>query len=112
MPNSPGTVCSTPGCGGVRHQGVCSRCGPKKRPTDQRQNAAARGYDYQWQKFRQQYLTEHPLCLDCDAEGITGAATDIHHVKKLRDHPEAKYDEQWLRPLCKRHHDQRTARGE
>lgn len=54
----------------------------------------------------------HPLCVDCEAMGIVAAARDIHHIAKLRDNPEAKYDESNLMGLCKMHHDMRTAKGE
>jgi 5-methylcytosine-specific restriction protein A len=109
MPSAPPSACT---CGGKRTNGVCDRCGPKKRPTDQRQHAAARGYDYQWQKFREQYLAYHPLCVDCQKAGAIAGATDIHHIRKLKDRPDLKYDEGNLMPLCKMHHDKRTARGE
>ena len=110
MPCAPPIACL---CGGRRTNGVCDRCEPRKSQHDKtRGHAAARGYDYQWQKFRKQYLTYHPLCLDCQAIGIVAGATDVHHVRKLRDQPDAKYDDENLMPLCSLHHDQRTARGE
>ena len=110
MPYAPPRACH---CGGVRINGVCQRCGPKRRDHDKRRgHAAARGYDYKWQRFRLYYLALHPLCKDCEAEGRVGAATDVHHRKKLKDHPELKYEEENLMALCSEHHDQRTARGE
>lgn len=114
MPNSPPTVCP---CGGRRTAGVCDRCGPVKRRNQKdydrnRGTSCERGYDYQWQKFRERYLMRNPLCCDCKEVGVIAAATDIHHVMKLKDHPEYKYDEAWLMALCKMHHDKRTARGE
>jgi 5-methylcytosine-specific restriction enzyme A len=108
MPMSPPVACP---CGGRRIGGKCDRCGPRKRP-DERKSAAQRGYDYQWQRFRKQYLALNPLCKDCQAIGIVKGATDIHHIEKLCDHPDLKYDDSNLMPLCKMHHDKRTARGE
>ena len=90
MPTAPAQACP---CGGRRIKGVCDRCGPKKR-IDNRQHAAARGYDYQWQKFRATYLAYHPLCVDCQVINIVAGATDVHHIRKLADHPEAKYEEE------------------
>jgi len=46
------------------------------------------------------------------AAGIYEPAKEIHHIKKLKDHPELKYDENNLIGLCKMHHSVRTARGE
>lgn len=55
---------------------------------------------------------QHPLCIDCEALGIVAAARDIHHVHKLKDRPDLKYEDGNLMALCKMHHDQRTAMGE
>jgi 5-methylcytosine-specific restriction protein A len=109
MPTSPPIACP---CGGLKRQGKCDRCGTTKRSDKQRGTSTQRGYDYRWQQFRITYLAQHPLCVDCEAEGIVSAARDIHHTRKLSEHPESKYDEDTLMPLCKRHHDRRTAKGE
>ena len=114
MPSSPPIACR---CGGRSRDGVCDRCGPRRkqyqRDYDSRRGTSTeRGYDYEWQQFRKRYLAEHPLCCDCKEQGVIAGATDVHHVMKLVDHPEYKYDEAWLFGLCKMHHDKRTARGE
>lgn len=82
------------------------------RKPDNRPSANARGYDYRWQKFRTTYLREHPLCTDCEANGLVRPATDVHHVAKLRDRPDLKYEPTNLIPLCSPCHDARTAKGE
>lgn len=115
MPSAPPTICNRPSCPGKVQAGVCSVCGPKRRQRDYDRNrgtSTERGYDYQWQQFRKRYLAANPLCLDCKETGIIAAARDIHHKQKLCDHPELKYEEENLLPLCKMHHDKRTARGE
>lgn len=33
-----------------------------------------------WKNFRRWYLSAHPLCEMCEAEGITRAAQVVHHV--------------------------------
>lgn len=90
----------------------CTRCGKlcckcSKQDDRTRGHAASRGYDYQWQVFRRGYLQAHPICYDCGAE-----ATDLHHIVKLKDRPDLKYDEQNLLALCYRCHQVRTSRGE
>ena len=77
-----------------------------------RGSANARGYDSQWNRFRTQYLKRHPLCVDSLAEGRFVPATEVHHIKKLKDHPELKYAESNLMALCHTKHSIRTARGE
>ena len=119
MPMAPAIACA---CGGRRRSGeACDRCGKggkANRREQQRQHDAARGtrtqrgYDNRWLAFAKQYLNENPLCVDCESEGIVGGATEVHHKRKLRDNPELKYEPSNLAGLCKRHHSERTARGE
>lgn len=33
-----------------------------------------------WQKLRQNYLSQHPLCEECLKKGIIRSAKDIHHI--------------------------------
>jgi 5-methylcytosine-specific restriction protein A len=122
MPWAPGTACV---CGGVKRHGRCDRCDRGKRARDTRKSAAERGYDWMWQRFRLRYLSDHPLCVDClnpdplstanafEPPGSrVSAATDVHHIQKLRDRPELKYEESNLMALCSKCHDRRTAKGE
>lgn len=56
------------------------------------------------------YLAEHPLCEDCELEGKTTAADEIHHVTEilsgetLEEMTALAYDPNNLRALCKYHH--------
>ena len=34
-----------------------------------------------WQKLRQNYLSQHPLCEECLKKGIIRSAKDIHHIR-------------------------------
>lgn len=33
-----------------------------------------------WQKLRQSYMQQHPLCEECLKKGIIRSAKDIHHI--------------------------------
>lgn len=79
---------------------------------ERRGSARKRGYDWQWEKFRERYLREHPLCIDCLAEHRMTPATEVHHIHKLRDNPKLKYVESNLMALCHQCHSKRTIRGE
>jgi 5-methylcytosine-specific restriction protein A len=91
------------------HRGPTAR---QARQHDRRGSAAARGYDHRWRKCRSAYLRDHPLCADCQAAGVTTAAVEAHHVRKIRECAEARLDWGNLIPLCKSCHSKRTARGE
>lgn len=77
-----------------------------------RGSARERGYDSQWDAFSKRYRQENPLCMDCLEEGRATPSEHVHHIRKLREHPELKYDESNLRGLCETCHNKRTAKGE
>jgi 5-methylcytosine-specific restriction protein A len=110
MPLAPRSIC--PKC----RKGTgcdCREEGRKERQRwldERRGSSTERGYDWTWRQFALRYLTENPLCVDCSPK-VT-PATEVHHVKKLRDNPEFKYDEAWLMALCSDCHKARTAKGE
>jgi 5-methylcytosine-specific restriction protein A len=77
-----------------------------------RGSAASRGYDAAWRRFRIGFLKANPLCADCLRAGILTPATEVHHVRKLRGHPEFRLFASHVEALCKRCHSTRTANGE
>lgn len=88
--------------------GYCDEC----KADEHRGNANERGYDAKWEKFRKRFLRENPLCEDCLKERTLTPATDVHHIIKLRDAPERKFDKNNLMALCHKCHSARTKRGE
>ena len=108
MPSAPPTVCGT--CGGLKRQGICSKCGQKR--GNHPRKTSERGYGWDWQTFRRGYLQQHPLCMDCFAEDITTAATEVHHVVKIKDRPSMRLEATNCMALCDYHHNQRSAKGE
>jgi 5-methylcytosine-specific restriction enzyme A len=72
-----------------------------------RPNAAARGYDSDWQDLRTRYLREHPFC---SHEGCNAQATEVDHIKPVSIHPQLRLDPLNLRSFCKPHHSSRTQR--
>jgi 5-methylcytosine-specific restriction protein A len=119
MPTAPPLACSTVGCGGKRQRGeACDRCGrggkrAANREYDARRGTRTeRGYDNRWLRFAKQYLRANPLCVDCQTEGRVGAASEVHHLEKLSERPDLKYEPSNLAGLCKQHHSKRTSRGE
>ena len=78
----------------------------QRQQDDRRGSAAARGYGSTWQKVRLAVLREEPLCRRCYQETVIKAAEVVHHINGNQ------YDNSRsnLEPLCKRHHDEHTAR--
>jgi len=107
MPTAVPSVCR---CGGIVRAGVCSKCGPRRERV--RSKAERPHNSKRWQKHSHAYLSDHPLCVDCEAEGRTTLATETHHIAKVRQHADKMYDDDNLMALCTRCHSTRTSRGE
>jgi hypothetical protein len=61
-----------------------------------------------YRRFRKWLLAERPVCERC---GIKGA-TDVHHRRKLADHPEDLCDQEHCECLCHECHSRLTQAGE
>jgi 5-methylcytosine-specific restriction protein A len=77
-----------------------------------RGSAASRGYDGAWKRFRAGFLRSNPLCADCFAAAVLTPASEVHHIRKLRDHPELRLVWSNAMGLCRPCHSTRTANGE
>ncbi|MBP5058926.1 HNH endonuclease [Pseudomonas chlororaphis] len=64
-----------------------------------------RGYGYKWQKARERYLLDHPLCVYCARHGVTAAASVVDHKIPHRGDQDLFWDESNWQPLCKPCHD-------
>lgn len=73
-------------------------------------SSAARGYGYKWQRLRARILEAHPLCVECEKQGIIRLATDVDHIKPHKGNPVLMWDESNLQPLCHECHAKKTAR--
>jgi len=84
----------------------------KPRAEPGRPSAAARLYDRDWQKARADHLRKNPLCVYCERQGVTKAAKVCDHIIPHRGDERLFWDRKNWQSLCKRCHDQKTARGE
>jgi 5-methylcytosine-specific restriction endonuclease McrA len=70
---------------------------------DHRQNASARGYGWQWQKFRKWYAALHPaICVACGAS-LESARMHLDHIIPMSQGGQ-QFDESNLQWLCDRCH--------
>ena len=113
MPMKPKTACGHPGCPELIEIGekYCDK--HKALHADEfRPSAGKRGYDSRWNRFRKDYLNAHPLCVECMKKGRYVKATDVDHIKAVRDYPELKYELSNLQALCHSCHSQKTNRAD
>lgn len=67
--------------------------------------SSQRGYDYKWQKAREQYLRDNPLCVYCARQGRTAAANIVDHIIAHRGDKDLFWDQANWQSLCKPCHD-------
>lgn len=113
MPRRAAGTCLRPGCKGLVHDGVCSVCGEDARKRSsaeydaQRGTSTERGYGRLWRKLRLMFLSENPLCVECELDGLVVAATDVDHIIPKRQGGTDDWSN--LQALCHSHHSQKTA---
>ena len=73
-----------------------------------RGSAASRGYGSHWRRLREVILQAEPLCRVCLAAGVPTPASDVDHIRPLRDGGDNSREN--LQALCVRCHEIKTAR--
>lgn len=91
--------CRKPGCHAL-HKNPGPYCDQhedesKRYSKDNRKSASERGYDWEWKKFRDDFLDRHPFCecARCKKTGRLNVAEMVHHVLPVETHPHLKLDE-------------------
>lgn len=114
MPSRPKRPCRQPGCPELvdGESGYCDKHkrDERKRWDECRGSARERGYTTRWDKARKTFLSHHPLCAECEREGRVTAATVVDHIIPHRGDQALFWDKSNWQPLCKPHHDAKTAR--
>jgi 5-methylcytosine-specific restriction protein A len=72
----------------------------KRRPSSR-----ARGYDTQWRNARDQFLREHPTCVQC-----WSPATVVDHIVPHKGDASVFWNRRNWQPMCKPCHDRKTAK--
>ena len=74
-----------------------------------RGSAYDRGYTTHWQRYRDSYLRENPLCVHCHARGLVVEATVVDHIRPHRGNAGLFWDQDNHQPLCEPCHNRKTA---
>jgi len=113
LANKPLHPCNQPGCPELIRDGpYCEKHKrDRQRAQDQRRgSAASRGYDGRWRQYRETFLREHPLCVECLKSDKVVAASVVDHIKPHKGDKRLFWDMKNHQPLCKRCHDVKTAK--
>jgi 5-methylcytosine-specific restriction protein A len=69
-------------------------------------------YNSKWRRARLAYLAKHPLCVYCQEEGRTVAATVVDHIKPHKSDYKLFWDSSNWQSLCTTHHQATKQREE
>lgn len=61
-----------------------------------------------WQNIRKRVLSDNPLCVHCQLEGLITLANEVDHIKPLSQGGTDDYSN--LQGLCSHHHTIKTAK--
>ena len=111
MALKPLRPCRHPGCAALTREGYCPKHKPAKAP--RRTSAEYHGwYNLRvWtDDLRPAQLLREPWCRECARRGVRTRATVVDHVEPHRGDWTKFINRDNLQSLCKRCHDQKTAR--
>ncbi|WP_370214819.1 hypothetical protein [Mesoflavibacter profundi] len=70
--------------------------------------------DRRWRRFSKAYKQRHPLCCDCEDEGVSTPTQVTDHIVRYLDGGTGfdldDLKDEDFKPRCKRHHDARSGR--
>jgi 5-methylcytosine-specific restriction protein A len=86
MPRKPKRPCSFPGCPELTDGRYCDK---HQKQVDayynkyERDPQTRKRYDRRWRRIRDRYISEHPLCEECQKYGRLTPAEEVHHIIPL-----------------------------
>ena len=103
--------CLSSGCKDfASNKGYCNKHQSRVKQRDRdRGTAHQRGYDAEWKKHRDQFLLEHPLCVECRRKGYVMPATVVDHIIPHKGDKDLFWNKANWQPLCETHHNVKTA---
>ena len=88
MPRKPKRPCSFPGCPNLTDGRYCKeheKQENKRYEKYDRDPAVRRRYGRAWKRIRDSYISQHPLCEECEKNGKLIRAEEVHHKKPLSE---------------------------
>lgn len=103
--------CLSSGCKDfASNKGYCDKHQSRVKQRDRdRGTAHQRGYDARWSKERDEFLRQHPLCVECRKKDYINPATVVDHIIPHKGDQTLFWDKTNWQPLCETHHNIKTA---
>lgn len=105
MPKKPKRPCSHPGCPNLTDGRFCEeheKLANENYEKYGRNKDSKRRYGRAWKRIRDKYVSQHPFCDVCYANGILVETEEVHHKKPLSEGGTHERDN--LIALCKSCH--------
>jgi 5-methylcytosine-specific restriction protein A len=103
--------CTHPGCRALVTKGSRCPAHPYKMQRTAHGKAKHKLYNTaRWRRERRIFLNNNPLCVVCLQQHGPTPATVVDHITPHDGDLALFWDQSNWQPLCKRHHDQKTAR--
>lgn len=111
MPKKPKRPCSYPRCLELTDGRFCEqhqKVENQRYEKYDRDPAVRRRYGRAWKRIRDSYISQHPLCEECEKNGRLTKAEEVHHIIPLARG--GTHDKRNLMALCTPCHSAITAR--
>lgn len=105
----PKRICREVNCNVLVDGGYCSKHKREPKP-ENRPSAFKRGYTGKWRKVSKFYLAKHPLCVECEKQGLVTLATDVDHIKPHKGDKTLFWDKNNWQALCHSCHSKKTVK--
>jgi hypothetical protein len=74
-----------------------------------RGSARQRGYDSRWERARLVFINQHPLCAECERNGLVTVGREVDHIIPHKGDQTLFWDEANWQTLCHECHSRKTA---
>lgn len=111
LPRKPKRPCSFPNCPNLTDGRFCEEHEKQENKRYEkygRDPAIRRRYGRAWKRIRDSYISQHPLCEECEKKGKLIKAEEVHHILPLSRG--GTHDRANLMALCKSCHSAITAK--
>ena len=118
MPKRAQSFCQYPGCRAIAERGgLCDQHRQQRKDESWQRFKAKpvirgtnteRGYNFRWNRARAVFLSEHPLCRECERQGVLTPATVVDHIQPHRGDYALFWDQENWQPLCATCHGRKT----
>ena len=108
MPRRLKHLCNHAGCPNLTLTRFCPEhtIDTRRRYDAERGSSSKRGYDRTWKRVRLLYIQAHPICEDCEDQGVITPADLVDHVIPIKEGgSRLSFDN--LRSQCNDHHEKK-----